>query len=214
MNHQSHESHPGFAGETSGAVYPNGGVGQFYFNNSGGVVIPEIRRDNQTFQDRGRQNAEVAKPRIEPYNQMMDGPVELVEKLEDEAFGAESPRSEDHFVAAFGNELFQQAGYVGGRIFAVRIHNDHWGGDATLLQVNQTYTYGALVPKVGSQFQTLDPFYVLGWSSGKLLGHWLQRAVIDEDDLSRQRVLAEDGIELLDKKPSRCPIVENRHQNR
>jgi hypothetical protein len=47
-----------------------------------------------------------------------------------------------------------------------------------------------------------------------LLGHWLQRAVIDEDDLSRQRVPAEDGIEPLDKKPSRRPIVENRHQNR
>ena len=27
-------------------------------------------------------------------------------------------------------------------------------------------------------------------------------------------MLAEDGIELLDKKPSRRPIVEDRHQNR
>jgi hypothetical protein len=70
------------------------------------------------------------------------------------------------------------------------------------------------VPKVGSQFHTLDPLYVPRGSSGKLLGHWLQRTVIDEDDLSRQRVLTKDGIDLLDKKPGRRPIVEDRHQNR
>lgn len=70
------------------------------------------------------------------------------------------------------------------------------------------------MPKVGSQFQTLDLLYVLGRSRGKLLGHWLQRAVINEDDASCQRVLAEDGIKLLDKKASRRPIVEDRHQNR
>ena len=70
------------------------------------------------------------------------------------------------------------------------------------------------MPKVGSQFQTLDLLYMLGRSRGKLLGHWLERAVIDEDDLSGPRVPAEDGIELLDKKPRRRPIVEDRHQNR
>ena len=68
--------------------------------------------------------------------------------------------------------------------------------------------------KVGSQFHTLDLQYVLGRSRGKLLGQRLQRSVIDEDDLSCQRVLAEDGIEPLHKKPGRYPIVEDRHQNR
>jgi hypothetical protein len=47
-----------------------------------------------------------------------------------------------------------------------------------------------------------------------LIGHWLQRAVIDEDDLSCQPVLAEDGIEPIDKKPGRRPIVEDWHQDR
>jgi len=68
--------------------------------------------------------------------------------------------------------------------------------------------------KVGSQFHDLDLLYILGQSRGKLIGHWLQRAVIDEDDLSCQPVPAEDGIDPLDKKPSRRPIVEDRHQNR
>jgi hypothetical protein len=140
MNDQPDESHPGFTGETPGAIYLNGGVGQFHFNDSGSVVIPEIRRDHQSFQDRGGQNAEVAEPRIESYEQSVDSPVELVEELEDEAFGAESPRGEDHFAVSFGDELFQQTGYVGGRIFAVRIHDDYRVGDAALLQVNETYT--------------------------------------------------------------------------
>jgi hypothetical protein len=47
------------------------------------------------------------------------GPVELVEKLETKPFRAESPRGEDHFAFTFANELFQQAGYVAGVIFAV-----------------------------------------------------------------------------------------------
>jgi hypothetical protein len=144
----------------------------------------------------------------------MDGPVELVEKLEDEAFGAESPRGEDHLVVAVGNKSLQQAGYVGGRIFAIGVHDDHWRGDATLLQVNQTYAKRALVPKVGSQIHTLDLLYIPGRSCGKLLRHRLQRAVIDENDLCGQRVLAEDRIELLDEKPDRRPVVEDRHQNR
>lgn len=70
------------------------------------------------------------------------------------------------------------------------------------------------MPKVGSQFHRLNLLDVLGRRRRKLIGHRLQRTVIDEDNLSRQRVLAEDGIDLLDKKPSRRPIVEDRHQNR
>ena len=70
------------------------------------------------------------------------------------------------------------------------------------------------MPKVGPQFHTLDLLYVLGRSSEKLLGHWLQRTVIDENNPSRQSMLTEDGIELLDKEPRRRPVVEDRHQNR
>jgi hypothetical protein len=47
-----------------------------------------------------------------------------------------------------------------------------------------------------------------------MIGHGLQRPVIDEDDLSRQPMLAEGGVELLDKKASGSPIVEDRHQDR
>jgi hypothetical protein len=70
------------------------------------------------------------------------------------------------------------------------------------------------VPKVGSQFHTLDLLDVLGRSREKFIRHSLQRAVIDEDDPSGQPVLAEDGIEPLDQKPCRRPIVEDRHQYR
>src|ERR1035437_9387879 len=97
MNHQSNESHLGFTDETSRAVYRNNGIGQFRFDNSGSIVIPEIRRDNQSFQDRGSQTAEVAKPRIEAPTQAMDGTVGGVEKLENKPFRAASPRGENHF---------------------------------------------------------------------------------------------------------------------
>ena len=70
------------------------------------------------------------------------------------------------------------------------------------------------MPKVGSQFHTLDLLDVLGRRRGESIGHSLERSVIDEDDLSGQPVLAENGIEPLDKKPSCGPIVENRHQDR
>src|ERR1019366_8955550 len=168
MNQQSNESHLGFTDETSRAVYRNNGIGQFRFDNSGSIVIPEIRRDNQSFQDRGRQNAEVAKPRIESHNQAMDRSVDRVEKLENKPFRAESPRGENHFTFTLGNELFQQARYVGGGIFAVGVHDDHWGGDAALPQVNQTDTQGTLVPQVGSQFHTLDLLYIPRRSCRKL----------------------------------------------
>ena len=70
------------------------------------------------------------------------------------------------------------------------------------------------MPKVGSQFHTLDLLDVLGRSREKFIRHSLKRAVIDEDDLSCQPVLAENGIEPLDQKPGRRPVVEDRHQDR
>jgi hypothetical protein len=70
------------------------------------------------------------------------------------------------------------------------------------------------VPQVGSQFHTMDLLDVLGRSREKFIRHSLQRAVIDEYDLSCQPVLAENGIDALDQKPGRRPIVEDRHQDR
>ena len=60
----------------------------------------------------------------------------------------------------------------------------------------------------------LDLRYVVGWNFWKLLWHCPQRAVVDRQQMTAQCVLAEDGIELLDKKLGGRPIVENRHQNR
>jgi hypothetical protein len=106
MNHQSNESHLGFTSETPCAIDRNSVIGQFDFDNSGRIVIPQIGRDHQPVQYRGGQNAEVSEPGIESDNHAMDGSVKLVEELEDQAFRAQSSRGEDHLAFTFANELF------------------------------------------------------------------------------------------------------------
>ena len=144
----------------------------------------------------------------------MGRPVELVEKPENKPLHPEPSRGEDHFPFTLADELFQQTEYVRRGVFAVGVHDNHRGGDAALIQVNQSDTQSALVPQIGFQFHTLDLLYVFWWSCRKLFRRCLKRTVIYEDDLTCQCVLAEDGIEPLNKKPSGLPIVKDRDQNR
>ena len=199
VNHQTGKSHLGLAGEAFGAVDRNGGARQLHFHDSGGVVVPQLRRNNEWFERCCRKDAEVSDVNVCADEQAMDRAIELVEEREERSFLPPFALGEDDLPAALADEFSQQNENIGRIVLAVGVHDDDRALRIALLEMHQAGGKSALMAQIPLEVQDPDSFQVAWSARRELSGNRVRRGVVDEENLRRYAVFSQSGVYLRDQ---------------
>ena len=211
--HERNEIHARAAAKPLGPIGRNHAVWLARSENGGRVVIPDLGHHDQAREPPARDGAEVADPYALAGQETMKQLEQRVKHAENERLRSPRPFGEDDRSVSRFLESFEQPGNVRGIILAVAVHDHDRAGRKTVFDVSKTNGDRSLMAQVSPQAQHIDPAQSRERPALERSVGFNGRAVVDDENVDREKMRRQDRIQLRKQLGQRGPIVENRDQD-